>query len=83
MAKETVESIIKSSIVMAFSIAAALIWKDVIMDLIEIFVPAREEIFYKLLAAVLATILVIIAIYIFLKTESEAEIIMKSLNKKK
>ena len=43
------------------------------MDTIELFVPPSEEYVYKLGAAILATIIAIVAIYLILKTESEAE----------
>lgn len=77
MVEVTVTNIVKTSIVTAFTVAAALIWRDVIVDIIELFVPPREEVFYKLLAAIIATILVIMAIYVILKTESEAEIVVR------
>ena len=77
MADVTITNIIKTSIVTAFTIAAALIWRDVIIEIIELFVPPREEIFYKLLVAVIATVLVVIAIYVVLKTESEAEVVVR------
>lgn len=83
MAKVTIKSIINTSIVTAFTIAAALIWKDVITDLINIIVPPGEEIFYKITAAIIATILVIIAIYIILKTDEETESILKRIKKRK
>jgi len=70
----SVGGIVKTSIVTAFMIAAALIWKDFISEAIEIFFP-QEVLFYKFIAAIIATIFVIIAIYIILKTEEEAEIV--------
>ena len=83
MARVTTGGIIKTSIITAFTIAAALIWKDVITDTIELIVPPGEEIFYKFLAAVLATALVVIAIYIILETQHEAETVIKKIKEKK
>lgn len=73
----TVGGIIKSAIVTAFSIAVALIWKDLIIETIELFFPASEAFYFKILIAVIATIVLIIIIYTVLKTENEAEQIFK------
>ncbi|MFZ5955192.1 MAG: DUF5654 family protein [Nanoarchaeota archaeon] len=81
--KPNAKEVIKTAIVSAFTIATALIWKDVITGLIELLVPASEELFYKLIAAVLSTILAIIAIYTILKTESEAEYVLSKIKNKK
>jgi hypothetical protein len=81
--KITPISIIKSSLITAFTIAAALIWKDFISSFITQFVPERQELFYEFLVAVFATIIVIIAIYVIIKTESEAETIIKNMKKKR
>lgn len=78
MSKVTVGGIVKTSIVTAFTIAAALIWKDVIEELIYLFFPG-DVFLYKFLAAIIATIFVIVAIYLVLKTEAEAESIIKTI----
>ena len=78
MMHPTIPGIIKTSIVTAFTLAAALIWKDVIIEAIELFVPG-DALIYKFLAAIVATILVIIAIYVVLETESEAEAALKRI----
>jgi hypothetical protein len=83
MAKITIGGIIKTSIVTAFTIAAALIWKDLVTQIIERFVPPGEKLLYNFIAAILATIVVIIVIYIILKTESEVEVVFKKLKKNK
>ena len=70
--KTSIRRVIHTSIITAFSLAAALIWKDVIMDAIKYVVPPGEMLFYKFLAALIATGIVILAIYIILKTEQEA-----------
>ncbi len=69
----TISWIVNTSIITAFSIAAALIWKDVIIDFINIIVPPSEQLFYKFIAAVIATFIVVIAIYLILRAESRAE----------
>lgn len=83
MTKITIGGIVKTSIVTAFTIAAALIWKDFVTQIIERFVPPGEKLIYSLIAAILATIIVVIVIYLILKTESEAEIVFKRLKKHK
>lgn len=83
MTKITIKSIIITSLTAAFTFAAALIWRDFISALITKIVPPGEEIYYKLIAAIIATIIAIIAIYIVLKTEDEAEIIIRRIKKRK
>jgi len=82
MTKITISGIIKTSLVTAFTIATALIWKDVILDIIKILVPPSEELFYEFLTAVFSTIIMIILIYVILRTEYEAEIVIKRIKKK-
>ena len=82
MAKVSTKDVINSSIITAFTIAAALIWKDVITELINIIIPQTGQLFSQLIAAILATIFVIIAIYIILKTEDEAETVVKKLRER-
>ncbi len=83
MSKITVSNIIKTSIVTAFTIAAALIWKDVIVEFIELVVPSGGTLPYKVIAAVLATGFVIVAIYALLETESEANRMIKKMKGRK
>ena len=78
----TISWIVNTSIITAFSIAAALIWKDVIIDFINVIVPPSEQLFYKFLAAVIATLIVIIAIYSILRAESTAERILRLIRKR-
>ena len=83
MKKEvTIGSIVKTSIVTAFTITAALIWTNVITETINRIVSPGEILLYKFIAAIIATIFVVIAIYIVLKTESGAESILKKLKKR-
>ncbi len=83
MAKVTIGGIIKTSIVMAFTIAAALIWKDVIMEIITKFVPVEEQLFYQFLIAVIATIIIVIVIYAILNTQKETEVVWRLWKKRK
>jgi len=83
MAKTSVGWIIKTSIVTAFTIAAALIWKDVIDEFIQYLIPSSTELFSKFISAVIATLIVILLIYIFLKAENKTESIFKMLCKRK
>ena len=68
---------IEQAIIYAFTLAVALIWKDVILDIIEVIVPAKEELFAKILTAIIATILVIVIVYLIIRTESQAESVYK------
>ncbi|MBN2422250.1 hypothetical protein JXB41_03410 [Candidatus Woesearchaeota archaeon] len=63
----------EKAIIPAFTIATAFIWKDVILDVIEMFVPQGKDIYYKLLAATLSTLLIVVIVFIILQTESTAE----------
>tara|TARA_Y100000310_G_C20592852_1_gene768981 strand:+ start:756 stop:1040 length:285 start_codon:yes stop_codon:yes gene_type:complete len=82
------KTVIKTSLVTAFTFATALIWKDALLKIIETYVPAQQEIHYILITAFLATVILIALIIIFLQTEREAEyvthlVINKIKNKKK
>ena len=77
----TIGGIVKTSIVTAFTIAAALTWKDVILETWALFFPS-DVLLYKFLVAILFTIAVVIAIYIILKTEAETEEVIKRLKDK-
>ncbi len=83
MPKITVSNIIQTSIVTAFTIAAALIWKDVMVEFIELVVPSGGALIYKFIAAILATVFVILAIYAVLQTESEADKVIKKMKRRR
>ena len=83
MAKVTIKEIISTSIVTAFVIAAALIWKDVISEAIELIIPSGEQLTYNFIAAVIATVFVVIAIYIILKAQKETEVVLRRFKNKK
>ena len=78
----TARSIIKSSLITAFTIAAALIWKDVISDFIAQIIPAKQEFFYEVVAALIATAVIVIIIFVIIETESEAEEFIERVKKK-
>jgi len=83
MSKITIGGIIKTSIVTAFTIATALIWKDVIVDIITMFVPAEEQLFYKILVAVIATVIMVAVIYLILEAQKETEVVWKKYKDRK
>jgi len=71
-----VGGVVKTSIVTGFTIAVALMWKDIFSSTIKIFFP-EDVLFYQFLGVIIATVFAIIAIYVVLKTEYEAETIIK------
>lgn len=73
MAKITMGYVVKTSLVTAFTIAAALIWKDFIETAIGMALPPAQRLAYQLMAAVIATVFVVLAIYFILKTEDRIE----------
>ncbi|MFH1803202.1 MAG: DUF5654 family protein [archaeon] len=75
----SINKVINAALISAFSIATALIWKDVVIHVIERFAPPQDALLYEVLVAVLATILLIIVLYVILRTESQAQFIMKKL----
>lgn len=77
-----VGQIIQTAIVSAFTLVTAFIWRDAIIEAIDVFFPT-QELFYKFLAAIITTILALIAIYIFLQTEHEAEVVFHKLRRNK
>ena len=83
MASVSVHGIVKNNIVTAFTIAAALIWVDFLKGVLALITSPAEALLGSFIAAVIATIFVIIAIYALLKTDEEAESLFKKLNGKK
>jgi len=71
--------VIHTALISAVSIATALIWKDVIMNSIHTFISPNQALFYEFLIAIIATGVLILALYLFLRTESQAEFVMKKL----
>lgn len=75
------KTITKTVVVGAFTFATALIWRDFIVDVLHTFLPSGE-LLTDLLAAVIATIILISLVYIFLKTEEETEYVIKKIKKR-
>jgi hypothetical protein len=77
------EKILKTAIVSAFTFAVALIWRDFFVSFLEIFVPTGNAIYYELIFAIIATIFIIFMIYVFIRTEREAEYLLRKMNASK
>ena len=75
--------ILKTAMIATLTFVVALIWRDVLLEFIGTFVPAKDELLFKFLTAVIATALVIFLMYVFIKTEQEAEYIVKRYKNKK
>ena len=65
--------IIRGAIISAFTIAAALIWKDFFTAAIERFIPPNDQLLTQFVAAAIATIAIIIALRLFLRAEETTE----------
>jgi type VI protein secretion system component VasF len=68
-------------VIYGFTLVVAFFWKDVIEEFIEVIVPPGEELFVKLITAILATILVVVMIYVMLRTERQADKMLKQIKK--
>jgi len=73
MVKITFPNVVKTAIVSSFTIATALIWKDVIIKTIEHFFPPKEALIYEFIVVAIATILLILILYAILTTETKTE----------
>ena len=82
MVKLDVVTLITTSIVSAFAFIAALFWRDVISEAISLYIVPGDRFIYKILAAVLVTVVVIVAMYLFLKIEQKAEEVVIITGKK-
>ncbi len=63
-------AIVFTAIITALSFVVGLFWRDAITETINQFVPGGEGIFYKYLAAVIATIIVVIFAYILIRVQN-------------
>ncbi len=81
--KFSFRSITKTVVLTSFTIVTAFIWKDVIMEFIELLVPPGEELMFKFIAACIATVLIIILLFIIFETEYEAELVIRKIKKRK
>jgi len=81
--KREIEKAMKAALIGAFTFAAALIWKDFFTLLIAGIIPQGAALLYQLLGAIIATVIIIIAIYIIMKTEYEAEYLFRKMRSTK
>ena len=79
MSDQNIRFRIEQAVLTGFTLVVAFIWRDVIIEFIEVFVPPGEELLAKFITAILATVLVIIMIYTILRTEKHAEKILKQI----
>jgi len=79
--KSTAKETIHAALITAMTIAAALIWKDVVVAAIEILIPKSEVLFYQFLGAVFATVILIFAIFFLIKAEEEAEDVIEEVER--
>ena len=77
--EKPIRKVVRDAIISAFSIAAALIWKEFIIEFIEQVIPEQSQLVFKFMTAVAATIVVMIIIFFFLKTEKKAYRIIKEV----
>ena len=61
------EGTVVGLIISAFGFVAALFWKDAITGLIDTFVPTGEGVTYKFIAAILVTVLAVVAIFVLVR----------------
>ena len=83
MSNQNIRFRIEQAIIYGFTLVVAFFWKDVIEEFIEVIVPPGEELFVKFITAILATILIIVMIYAILRTEKQADKILKQRKKQK
>ena len=67
--KLNVKTIIITTILSAFGFLVALSWRDAIQKTIDVLLPKGEGLFYNYLAALVVTIIAIIATYILIEIQ--------------
>jgi uncharacterized membrane protein (DUF106 family) len=72
-----------SSIVSALALVVGLFWNDAIRSAIEEILPQGEGLFYKFVAAVMVTVIVVLIIYFFAHSQKVAEKRMKELKERR
>lgn len=73
------DSIVHSSVVTAFTIAAALIWKDVFTEIVNAVLPPADHLLAQIVSALIATVLIILALKLFLSGEKKAEKVLEEV----
>lgn len=64
-----VRTLVLTAIISALGFVVALFWRDVVVAFIEEIVPHGEGLFYKFLAAVIVTIIVVVIAYIIVHSQ--------------
>ena len=59
-----------SAIITAMAFVCGLFWRDAISETIAVFTPAGEGILYSYVAAILATVFVVILAFVLMKTQT-------------
>ena len=72
-----------SSIVSALALVVGLFWNDAIKDAIDDILPQGEGLFYKFVAAIFVTVLVVVIIYFFAHSQKVAEKRLSELREKR
>jgi len=73
-----------ASIITAMAFVVGLFWRDAISETINTILPKGEGLFYKYVAAIVATIFVIVIAYVLIKfKEKKDEALQKLLKVKK
>ena len=67
------KNIMLTAIVTAMAFVVGLFWRDAITAAIEQIVPSGEGLFYKFAAAIIVTVVVVIAVYILMRGQKLAE----------
>lgn len=78
-----VKTIFLTSILTALALVVGLFWNDAIKTAIEQVIPKGESLFYKFLAAIIVTVIVVIISYIFVRGHRLAEKQLKEIVKMK
>ena len=68
-----IRTLVLTSIISALALVVGLFWNEAIKDAIEQIVPHGEGLFYKFLAAMIVTLVVVIIIYVIVHSQRIAE----------
>lgn len=77
--RPSIKKAVHAAIISAFAITTALIWRDVVIEAVELMVGPQDALIWKFIIAVIATIILVIALSIILKTEEDVDFVMKKL----
>ena len=65
----SIKTIVITMVMSAFGFLVALQWRDVIKETIDTFIPAGEGLVYSYFAAILVTIIAVIATFVLIKLQ--------------